>query len=226
MPEPDTLQLERGPTSPSLGPPAAGLVATPDRRGLRDQRSGRQPMDATGPRWRRAGVAPSAATWRPAPAGPRAARASARAVAAWSLSIVGLYCTLVVGNRAQVSAIVPSRWSPSKRFRILPANRTQRDGREENGSHGSTRVMTISANHLEPECHSAGHGPAPADHSPVSVVGRDAGPARHTVTACGGVARVDGHDVGTAPTTANSVLGGTLPRGGDAPPRPGRGGHR
>jgi len=52
-------------------------------------------------------------------------------------------CPGIVGNAAQGSAIMPSRWSPSNGFRILLANRIQSDGREErygweeNRSHGS-----------------------------------------------------------------------------------------
>jgi hypothetical protein len=127
---------------------------------------------------------------------------------------------------------MPHRWSPSNRVRILPANRIQsdsreeHDGREEHRSHGSARVMTVPANHLKREGHSAGDGPAWADHSPVSGLGRNPGSARPALTPCGGVTPVDGHDVRTATPATNGVLGGTLPRGGDGPPCPGSREHR
>jgi len=122
-------------------------------------------------------------------------------------------CSGIAGNAAQSSAIVPSCWPPSRCFRILPASCTHRKGREErysweeSGSHGSARVITVFANHLEPECHSTGDGLALADHSPASAVGRVARRARQAIAPCGGAAGIDGHDVGSAPTTANGVLG-------------------
>lgn len=122
---------------------------------------------------------------------------------------------------------MPRGWSPSEHVRNLPANRTECDGREErygreeNRSHGSARVMTLSTNDLQRECHSAGNRPALADHSQISGRGRDAGPARPALTPCRGVTPVDGYDIGPTPTATNSVLGGTLPRGGDGPPCPG-----
>jgi hypothetical protein len=87
MYEPDTLELARGPTAPSLAPQAAGLVAASDRRRPGGQQGGHQPVETTGPRGRRTGFTPSAAVGRPAPAGRRAARACARPMAAWPPSL-------------------------------------------------------------------------------------------------------------------------------------------
>ena len=39
------------------------------------------------------------------------------------------------------------------------------------------RELMRSCKHFEPECDSAGDGPAPSDDSPVSAMGCDPGPA-------------------------------------------------
>src|ERR671914_1342660 len=81
MHEPYTAHLERSPTTPSLAPRAAGLVAAPDCRGVGGQRGRGQSVDGTGPRRRSRGAPASATTWGPAAAVSRATGPLARPVA-------------------------------------------------------------------------------------------------------------------------------------------------
>jgi hypothetical protein len=66
MHEPNSVQLERSPTTPSLAPQATGLAAAPDCPGVGGQRGRDQSVDGPGPRYRSRGAPAS-----PAPGAPR-----------------------------------------------------------------------------------------------------------------------------------------------------------
>jgi hypothetical protein len=87
MHAPDTSSLERSAALARLAPQTAGLVATPDCRGLGGQRGRLQSVDGTGPRSRPRGAPSPASPWGPAAAVSRPTRPPARAVAAWARSL-------------------------------------------------------------------------------------------------------------------------------------------
>src|SRR5918997_3435826 len=81
MHEPNSVQLERSPTTPSLAPQATGLASAPDRRGVGGQRGRGQSVDGPGPGRRPRGAPASASPRGPAAAVGRATGPPARPVA-------------------------------------------------------------------------------------------------------------------------------------------------